>query len=149
MFRAISGEEIGYVIVLLTVLALMPVAVERFAKIFVPARAARIAFVVIARASFVISYGVFVWAVANVDGERGFDVGDGQRLGLCAWWSQARFIFSDLVGGRDGVGASCGVVVCVDRRWGDDDQNCDDARAHAVVTLDSVGNHSPPRLPPL
>ena len=37
------GEEIGYVIVLLTVLAWMPVAVERFAKIFVPGRAARTA----------------------------------------------------------------------------------------------------------
>jgi len=37
------GEEIGYVIVLLTVLALMPIAVERFAKIFVPSRAARTA----------------------------------------------------------------------------------------------------------
>ncbi len=37
------GEEIGYVIVLLFVLALMPVAVERFAKIFVPSRAARVA----------------------------------------------------------------------------------------------------------
>jgi len=37
------GEEIGYVIVLLTVLALMPLAVQRFAKIFVPSRAARAA----------------------------------------------------------------------------------------------------------
>ncbi|MBI5715118.1 MAG: hypothetical protein HZC38_17100, partial [Chloroflexi bacterium] len=37
------GEEIGYVIVLLIVLALMPVAMERFAKIFVPRRAARTA----------------------------------------------------------------------------------------------------------